>query len=237
MREHTMKQHSFFSFSPSLICWVCWANKASQTNQTSQTNQASQINQTSQTNQGTGGNKRNQNGFSLVELLIVVVIIGILATVGVPRYNNFKAKAKRSEAKSLLTTMYTAQTVFFSEWNQYYGDFNAIGYGLEGDIGWFLIFNTSGAIAGPPTHPSILYRNRPPVINSSTLFCNQPDMECTDSKSNFATYSNPTVGTLQLTFTFQAFANLDDDPAYDVWQIDHSRSVVLQADDIRKISP
>ena len=62
-------------------------------------------------------------------------------------------------------------------------------------------------------------------------------MECTDSRSNFTTYNNPTVGTLQLTFTFQAFSNLDDDPAYDVWQIDHSRSLVLQADDIRKVSP
>ena len=66
-------------------------------------------------------NKKNsQMGFSLIELMVVVVIIGILATVGVPQYQRFQMKAKRAEAKGLLSGMYTAQKAFFAEWNQYY---------------------------------------------------------------------------------------------------------------------
>ena len=50
-----------------------------------------------------------QGGFSLVELMIVVGIIGILATLAMPRFRQFQAKAKMGEAKNNLTHIYTLQ--------------------------------------------------------------------------------------------------------------------------------
>ncbi|MDE3270312.1 MAG: type II secretion system protein [Pseudomonadota bacterium] len=51
-------------------------------------------------------------GFSLLELMVVVAIIGVLATVAVPRFNIFRARARQGEAKSNLGVIFTLQEAF-----------------------------------------------------------------------------------------------------------------------------
>jgi prepilin-type N-terminal cleavage/methylation domain-containing protein len=74
----------------------------------------------------------NQQGFSLVELMIVVAIIGLLAAVGVPQYQKFQARARQGEAKASLSALYTAEQSFYGEWNQYSVDLKNIGFGVTG---------------------------------------------------------------------------------------------------------
>jgi type IV pilus assembly protein PilA len=62
---------------------------------------------------------RNRKGFTLIELMIVVAIIGILAAIAIPNFLRFQAKSKQSEAKELLSTVYTAETAYFAEQNVY----------------------------------------------------------------------------------------------------------------------
>ena len=50
---------------------------------------------------------KEQMGFSPIELVVVVVIMGVLSTLGGSQYQKFQMKAKRSEAKGLLSGMYT----------------------------------------------------------------------------------------------------------------------------------
>jgi type IV pilus assembly protein PilA len=65
-----------------------------------------------------------KKGFTLVELLIVVVIIGILASIAIPKFANTKMKAYTAAMKSDLRNLVTAEESFFSDSVRYivYGD-------------------------------------------------------------------------------------------------------------------
>jgi prepilin-type N-terminal cleavage/methylation domain-containing protein len=71
---------------------------------------------------------QNRKGFTLIELLIVVVIIGILAAIAIPKFANTKEKAVVASMKSDLRNMVTAQEAFFSD-NQDYAGGTYIGNG------------------------------------------------------------------------------------------------------------
>ncbi len=62
-----------------------------------------------------------RKGFTLIELLIVVVIIGILAAIAIPKFANTKQKAILASMKSDLRNLVTAQEAFFSDNNDYAG--------------------------------------------------------------------------------------------------------------------
>lgn len=76
--------------------------------------------------------KNLKAGFSLVELMVVVAIIGILATIAVPNFTKFQAKAKQANAKSELSGLYTAEKAFFTEYNTYHSNLPYIGYVPDG---------------------------------------------------------------------------------------------------------
>ncbi len=68
---------------------------------------------------------RNRKGFTLIELLIVVVIIGILAAIAIPKFANTKSKAYRTAMISDLRTLVTAEEAFFSD-SSHYGTVGAL---------------------------------------------------------------------------------------------------------------
>lgn len=57
--------------------------------------------------------RRNEKGFTLVELMIVVVIIGILAAIAIPKFTGLIGKAKATEAQSVLGTIITGEKGYF----------------------------------------------------------------------------------------------------------------------------
>jgi len=62
---------------------------------------------------------RNSKGFTLIELLIVVVIIGILAAIAIPKFANTKEKAYIAAMKSDLRNLVTAQESYFADYVTY----------------------------------------------------------------------------------------------------------------------
>jgi type II secretion system protein G len=61
----------------------------------------------------------NRKGFTLIELLIVVVIIGILAAIAIPKFAATKDKAKLASVKTDVRNFMTAQEAYFSDYATY----------------------------------------------------------------------------------------------------------------------
>ncbi len=75
---------------------------------------------------------RRSAGLTLVELLVVVAVVGVLASVGLPNFRHQVKKAKRAEGITGLTAIYHQQTDYFRENNRYADTFDELGVPLSG---------------------------------------------------------------------------------------------------------
>ena len=60
-------------------------------------------------------NRTRRSGFTLLELLIVVIIVGILASVALPQFGNMVRRARMSEARNMLGAILTAEALYYNE--------------------------------------------------------------------------------------------------------------------------
>jgi prepilin-type N-terminal cleavage/methylation domain-containing protein len=71
-------------------------------------------------------NLRNSKGFTLIELMIVVVIIGILAAIAIPKFGQASNRAKEKEADGILKQVYTLQSAYQAQHGVVAGDTAAL---------------------------------------------------------------------------------------------------------------
>ena len=69
-----------------------------------------------------------EEGFTLVELMVVVAIIGILSAIAVPNFKKYQAKSKTSEAKLQLSAAYTAEQSFYADYDTYHACLKYMGF-------------------------------------------------------------------------------------------------------------
>ena len=74
---------------------------------------------------------KDESGFSLTELLVVIVIIGVLAALAIPKFLSVITKAKSTEAKLMLKQIYNLQESFYLEKDVYSKELGVLGFQTE----------------------------------------------------------------------------------------------------------
>lgn len=134
--------------------------------------------------------RKTNSGFTLIELMIVVVIIGILAALAIPRFMSVSTKNKQSEAKLVLKQIYVNERTYRQQGLQYF-------------------------IPGGPasaTNPNVLAPIWVEIMATSMY-----TYTITGGANSFTATATSSI--------------LDDDPAQDIWTIDHLSNLVCVSDD------
>jgi type IV pilus assembly protein PilA len=124
---------------------------------------------------------RQRAGFTLIELMIVVVIIGILAAVAIPKFTNTKGKAYASSLKSDLKNLTTQQETYFYYHEQYSNSVAALSFTVSNGVVLNISEATATGWSATTTHPaadplvcSVFYGTAapiPPAITEGVVVC------------------------------------------------------------------
>jgi len=151
---------------------------------------------------------RKQEGFTLIELMIVVAIIGILAAIAIPNFITYQSKSKQSEAKVSLGAIFTSSVAFAAE----QPTTTYVAPNIQ-SIGW--------APSGTPRYSFWYAVTTPPnYFSGSTLGV----VAGCDLSAQPAGAAAP-VST-QTAFTASAKGQIDTDVTCDQWTINDSRQLI-----------
>ena len=152
--------------------------------------------------------KERKSGFTLVEIMIVVAIIGLLAAIAVPSFLRFNARARQAEAKMGLKGFFTAAKATFSETMKW----KCGACGWEPESGDVYIYN--------------YFLSTSVSFTRSTAGCDQGSV-------NNAAQTDPSFASGDPGgFTASATANIDADPLCDGWNINDANVLTNTLNDV-----
>jgi type IV pilus assembly protein PilA len=166
---------------------------------------------------------KDQKGFTLIELMIVVAIIGILAAIAIPNFLRYQAQARQAEAKTNLGGIFVAQTSYYGE-NSRFGSFGEVGFALAGSSNRYTYRTGAAAAAGGGNAAVVAAGITQDTINAGGN--SGVVAEGVPAAANF----NSTVDNAVPGFTATAAANLDNDGTFDQWHVNDIKQNLQTAD-------
>lgn len=164
-----------------------------------------------------------QTGFTLIEVMVVVVIVGILAAIGIPNFLRYRAHAMQAEARSNLAAIFVAEASYFGE-QKHYGDLSDIGFALGG-IGTNRYTYRTGLGNGAGLGPNGGNFCGPPSGSCDTIQTAIPAVEAVVFTGSVGVAATSTTG-----FTATAAADLDSDATHDGWYVNDVKDGLSSAD-------
>ncbi len=167
---------------------------------------------------------QNEKGFTLIELMIVVAIIGILAAIAIPNFLTYQARSRQAEARINLGSVYVAETAWFGA-HDFYSNFANIGFTLAGTGNRYTYRspNAVGTGGATPTQGVDMYATG--AGSATTGGTAIADV----MTSSGAVVPAPGVAGA---FTATAVGNLDGDGTFDHWYLNDIKSVVIDSNDV-----
>ncbi|HKT35416.1 MAG TPA: prepilin-type N-terminal cleavage/methylation domain-containing protein [Nitrospira sp.] len=167
---------------------------------------------------------KGQKGFTLIELMIVVAIIGILAAIAIPNFVAYQAKSKQSEAKVSLGAIFTSAVAYQAESQ------NPQSYAPQviSQIGWqpsgtprYSFWYMDGAVAGGNGNGTTISK-----FNGSSTATTPCNVQVAPASGGF------TVGATSSGFTAGANGNIDGDTTCDHWFMNDLRNLQNTQNDV-----
>lgn len=169
-------------------------------------------------------NVKNQEGFTLVELMVVVAIIGILSAVAIPNFKKYQAKSKQSEAKIALAALYSTEATSLADYDTYATCLTSLGYETP-PRGYYI---TGFAAAHAASAAQVVARGAACAAGNAIL--PTVPLKANAASANPAAAQIPlgviVTATMSISFVASSAGNISNAVAWDVWTINQGKTML-----------
>jgi type IV pilus assembly protein PilA len=102
--------------------------------------------------------RSRRRGFTLIELLVTITILGLLAAIAIPRFNNMKQKANVATMQTALKNLGQAEETFFAEHGMYTAALDSLNFAPSAEMTLTVLEATNTGWSATITHPSAVPR-------------------------------------------------------------------------------